>query len=129
MRVRILSSVTEVAQAAWNALLTPDDAPVLRWEWLHAMEASGSASPRRGWAPHHFTLWEGDTLRAAGTTTSAFAQASPGRELVGIDMASGEGRWRYRIPPSLTPAALGAAELDVRLAGGHVSLANACNDG
>lgn len=65
MRVRVLSSVTEVSRVAWNALLRADDAPVLRWEWLHAMESSGSASPRRGWAPHHFTLWEGDTLVGA----------------------------------------------------------------
>lgn len=65
MRLRTLSSVTEVSRAAWNALLRDGDAPVLRWEWLHAMESSGSAAPQRGWQPLHFTLWDADTLVAA----------------------------------------------------------------
>jgi predicted N-acyltransferase len=37
---------------------------VVRWEWLQAMEASGSAVPSRGWTPHHLTLWRGDALVA-----------------------------------------------------------------
>ena len=45
--------------------LSPDDAPVLRWEWIEAMEASGSATRERGWEAAHFTLWRGDTLIAA----------------------------------------------------------------
>lgn len=64
-RLRLLESISDAPRAAWNALLRPDDAPVLRWEWIHAMEASGSASPERGWEAAHFTLWRGDTLVAA----------------------------------------------------------------
>jgi len=64
-RVRLVSSITEISRAKWNALLHADDAPVLRWEWLHSMESSGSASPQRGWQPLHFTVWEGDTLLGA----------------------------------------------------------------
>ncbi len=64
-RVRLVSSITDISRAAWNGLLHPNDAPVLRWEWLHSMESSGSASPQRGWQPLHFTLWEGDRLLGA----------------------------------------------------------------
>jgi predicted N-acyltransferase len=64
-RLRILESIDDVPRAAWNALLRPNDAPVLRWEWIHAMEASGSAVSDRGWEAAHFTLWRGDTLIAA----------------------------------------------------------------
>ncbi len=61
----MLESITDAPRPQWNALLVPADAPVLRWEWIHAMEASGSASTERGWEPAHFTLWRGQTLVAA----------------------------------------------------------------
>jgi predicted N-acyltransferase len=64
-RLRVLESIDDASRAAWNALLRPNDAPVLRWEWIHAMEASGSAVADRGWEPRHFTLWRGDALVAA----------------------------------------------------------------
>ncbi|MGV3625756.1 MAG: GNAT family N-acetyltransferase [Archangium sp.] len=65
LSIRVLPSIAEVTPASWNALLRPGDAPVLRWEWLNAMEASGSAAPEHGWVPMHFTLWDGDRLVAA----------------------------------------------------------------
>ena len=64
-RLRVLESIADAPAKSWNALLRRDDAPVLRWEWIHAMEASGSASAERGWEAAHFTLWRGDTLVAA----------------------------------------------------------------
>ena len=64
-RLRLLESISDAPKVSWNALLRPDDAPVLRWEWIHAMEASGSASTQRGWEAAHFTLWRGDSLVAA----------------------------------------------------------------
>lgn len=64
-RLRVLQSISDAPRAGWNALLRPSDAPVLRWEWIHAMEASGSATPERGWEAAHFTLWRGEVLIAA----------------------------------------------------------------
>lgn len=64
-RLKVLETIGDVPSAQWNALLRPDDAPVLRWEWLHAMEASGSATRARGWEATHFTLWREDRLVAA----------------------------------------------------------------
>lgn len=65
LSVRILDSIEDVSREAWNALAGEDAVPVLRWEWLHAMESSGSASARMGWEPHHVTLWRGGRLVAA----------------------------------------------------------------
>jgi uncharacterized protein len=65
VRLKILQAIAEVPRSSWNALLSPADAPVLRHEWTHAMEASGSATEARGWVPTHFTLWRGETLVAA----------------------------------------------------------------
>ena len=64
-RLRVLDSIADAPRSAWNALLVSNDAPVLRWEWINAMEASGSATPDRGWEATHFTLWRGDSLVAA----------------------------------------------------------------
>jgi predicted N-acyltransferase len=64
-RVKVLDSITDVPKTAWNALLRPGDPPVLRWEWIAAMETSGSAVRERGWEAAHFTLWRDGALVAA----------------------------------------------------------------
>jgi predicted N-acyltransferase len=61
-RLKVLDSVLDVPRAAWNALVPPGAPPVLRHEWLAAMEQSGSAVPERGWRATHFSLWRGPTL-------------------------------------------------------------------
>lgn len=65
MKVRVLDAISEAPRAAWNALLRPLDAPVLRHEWIDAMESSGSAVESRGWIASHLTLWRGPQLIAA----------------------------------------------------------------
>lgn len=64
LRLRVLESASDAPRAQWNALLRPDDAPVLRHEWLSAMEESGSAVEERGWRGAHFSLWRGERLVA-----------------------------------------------------------------
>jgi predicted N-acyltransferase len=59
---RLHASANSIAPGAWNALLAPDDAPFLRHEWFAALEASGAASPARGFAPAHLGLYAGDDL-------------------------------------------------------------------
>ena len=63
-RVRVLSSVAEVAREAWDAVVGVDALPFLRWDWLNALEASGSATAATGWQPCHLTLWRGSALVA-----------------------------------------------------------------
>ena len=49
----------------WDKLALPLPTPLLEWQWLHHLEASGSISPRFGWQPHHLTLWSGRELIGA----------------------------------------------------------------
>ena len=52
---------------AWNALLAKQSRPTpfMRWEYLAALHASGSAVPRTGWAPRFVTVHRGAQLVAA----------------------------------------------------------------
>ena len=60
LHIKVVSGISKVPREAWNALLLPLDPPVLRWEWLDALESSGSTTKRRGWEACHFTLWRGE---------------------------------------------------------------------
>lgn len=66
-RTRIVSSLSEVGQPAWDELvgLQSDANPFLSHAFLHALQESGSASPKTGWQAQHLTLWRGDQIEAA----------------------------------------------------------------
>jgi predicted N-acyltransferase len=66
-RTRVLSSLAEAGQPAWDALvsLQPGANPFLSYAFLHAMHESGSASQDTGWQPQYLTLWQDDMLAAA----------------------------------------------------------------
>lgn len=64
LKLKVLEAVSEAPKQAWNALLAPGEPPVTRWEWLDAMEQSGSAVRERGWQARHLTMWRGDALVA-----------------------------------------------------------------
>jgi predicted N-acyltransferase len=66
-RTRIVSSLTEVGQHAWDALVAtqPDANPFLSFAFLDALHESGSASARSGWQPQFLTLWREQQLEAA----------------------------------------------------------------
>jgi predicted N-acyltransferase len=57
---RIVSSLSEVGQAAWDELLglQADANPFLSFAFLHALHESGSASEKSGWQPQYLTLWD-----------------------------------------------------------------------
>ena len=63
---RLLPSIDTVGEAEWDALLPPGRHPFLTHRFLHALEASGSASARTGWQPQH--IWVED---AAGKPLAA----------------------------------------------------------
>ncbi len=65
LQLQVFNGIAQVPREAWNALLGPLDPPVLRWEWLEALESSGSATKRRGWEACHFTLWKDQKLIGA----------------------------------------------------------------
>ncbi len=59
MQATIHDSIDEIEAQDWNACANPDPArfnPFLTHEFLHALEASGSAVARTGWQPCHLTL-------------------------------------------------------------------------
>jgi uncharacterized protein len=64
LRFKIIDAVEEIAKADWNALIPLGAPPVCRWEWLSALETSGSATQSKGWAAQHLTLWRGERLVA-----------------------------------------------------------------
>ena len=64
-KLRILQSIREVDQAAWDALAVPSSSPFVEWTWLDCLEEAACVGPRTGWLPHHFALFEDDRLVAA----------------------------------------------------------------
>ncbi|HEX7034760.1 MAG TPA: GNAT family N-acetyltransferase [Pseudomonadales bacterium] len=64
MQARLLDSIDEIAAPDWNACANPPGEPrnpFLRHEFLHALEASGSAVARTGWKPVHLVLEHEDS--------------------------------------------------------------------
>jgi predicted N-acyltransferase len=63
--LKLARSITEFSPAQWNSLVTGETLPFLEWEWLEALETSGSAAPESGWHPLHLSLWKSGRLLAA----------------------------------------------------------------
>jgi len=60
LRIRVLGSIADIPAAAWDACANPQSAteafphnPFISHAFLHALEASGSATARTGWQPQH----------------------------------------------------------------------------
>lgn len=66
-RTHIVSSLAQIGQAAWDALVARQDKPnpFLSYAFLHALHESGSASEETGWQPQFVALYDGDALAAA----------------------------------------------------------------
>ncbi len=63
-RLGIHQSISEIEPEEWNRLTTGMATPLLDWEWLHCLEASGSVSPETGWLPVHMTVLRDEALVA-----------------------------------------------------------------
>ena len=63
--LRWVRSMADIPQTAWDLLAEPLQTPLLEWQWLHDLEASGSIVPQAGWYPCHLTVWRADRLVAA----------------------------------------------------------------
>jgi predicted N-acyltransferase len=66
-RTHIVSSLSQVKQADWDALVASQAQPnpFLSYAFLHALHESGSAASASGWQPQFITLYDGNTLAAA----------------------------------------------------------------
>lgn len=64
MQVRTLTSLSEVASSAWDALHDGSN-PFVSHAFLSGLEQHNCLRPDWGWQPLHLTLWRGDELIAA----------------------------------------------------------------
>jgi len=56
MKIHVARSIGEIPREEWNSLVSREDLPFLEWDWLAALEESGSIAPETGWFPLHLTL-------------------------------------------------------------------------
>jgi len=70
-RTHIVSSLSEIGQADWDALVALQQGPgaaanpFLSFAFLHALHESGSATPETGWQPQYIALYDTDERLAA----------------------------------------------------------------
>lgn len=62
LSIRWHSAISEIPEDKWDSLAHQQPSPLLEYQWLHSLEASGSISPQFGWQPLHLTLWRQDEL-------------------------------------------------------------------
>ena len=61
--VKIFSRIEEIPSREWNRLAV-DSAPMLEFEYLHALEKSGSVSADRSYNPAHLAFYNGSKIVA-----------------------------------------------------------------
>lgn len=79
-RTRIVSSLPEIGQASWDALVAiqSNANPFLSYAFLDSLHESGCASAESGWQPQYLTIWrqqDGDELLAAALPLYAKAHS------------------------------------------------------
>ncbi|WNC21724.1 GNAT family N-acetyltransferase [Thermosynechococcus sp. PP22] len=57
LTIQWVNAIASVPEEQWDALALPLETPFFEWEWLHQIEASGSATLQTGWLPHHLLVW------------------------------------------------------------------------
>ncbi|RZJ87769.1 MAG: N-acetyltransferase [Brevundimonas sp.] len=55
-------SIAEIGAGVWDACAAHIGDPFVSYDFLHACEASGSATPRQGWGPRHLVVRDGDAV-------------------------------------------------------------------
>lgn len=110
IRVEICSSLAGVSASDWNALLEPDDAPLLSWEYLEGLERAGCVGAETGWQPLHILLRRGDNPSDGGlgdlvaAAPSYVKYDSDGEWVFDMDWASFAGSLGISYYPKLVSA-------------------------
>jgi predicted N-acyltransferase len=139
LEARVVRSLDDIPRESWNALLQADDNPFVSWDFLEALESSGSVGASRGWWPAHLTVWHGDRLCAAApaylkrdgmgdfSRDWAFSQALQQlggmlypKLVIGVPFSPVSGRRLLVAPPSPEP---GTGPGDARPDGRHTAAA------
>ena len=58
------SSIQEIPKIIWNNFLKENSTPFYKWDWLNALEISGSVTTKYGWQPLFLSAWSGKDLIA-----------------------------------------------------------------
>jgi uncharacterized protein len=140
--IRIVSSIAEIGRAAWDACANsasnttgPVYNPFVAWDFLDALETSGSVSARTGWAPRHLVLTDGGAVTGV---VPCYAKSHSQGEYVfdwgwadAFDRAGGQYYPKLQVSVPFTPVTgprllaapgPGAAERQKSLAAGLVEL-------
>lgn len=85
VRLEVCTELSQVSSEQWNRLLSSDDAPLLSWEYLQALEESGCVGEATGWLPAHLLL-----RRCRGPQTGELVAAAPA-----YIKTNSDGEWVY----------------------------------
>ena len=101
-RTRILRSLAQIDQAAWNALAGARQ-PFLRHEFLLALEESGCTTPRTGWSARHLVIEDG-AGRALGALPLYLKSHSRGEFVFDFSWANAYAQYGLEYYPKLVSA-------------------------
>jgi predicted N-acyltransferase len=104
---RIVGGLKDVDRDAWDAVANPPGAPFnpfVSWDFLEALEASGCATARTGWAPHPI-LAEDEAGRLIGAAPAYVKSHSQGEYVFDHGWANAFERAGGRYYPKLQIAA------------------------
>ena len=109
VEITVAQSVSEVPAAEWDALVgaQPEYNPCVSHAFLHALEASGSAAPSRGWLPHHLIAREVNSGRLVGAAPLYLKGHSRGEYV--FDQGWADASHRMGVP--YYPKAVGAVPM------------------
>ena len=57
VRTKWHQSIKEIPKIIWNNFQGENSSPFYKWDWLNALENSGSVSPKYGWQPLFISAW------------------------------------------------------------------------
>jgi predicted N-acyltransferase len=61
IQLRVIQSLSEITEESWNALLTPDAGPFLKYAFLSALEKTGCVGGNTGWQIAHLLAEDSDS--------------------------------------------------------------------
>ena len=64
MQIRFINSIFDISPEQWNSL-GPTTDPFVRYEFIAALESSGSTTEKSGWQPQHLLVFDHSQLVAA----------------------------------------------------------------
>ena len=62
IKIKWHASIQEIPKIVWNNFLKENSSPFYKWDWLNALEKSGSVSTKYGWQPLFLSAWNGNDL-------------------------------------------------------------------